>query len=114
MKSITEILGGAQILMGISFNLQDSFEEYLSEEHRCFLAMLRLIEEALPVLSMDRRLRGRTPYDNQPFIRAFLARHFFRIATIEEMRNRLLSDPNLRTSVVLVAEFRGRQPSHAE
>jgi hypothetical protein len=91
MKSITEILGGAQILMGISFNLQDSFEEYLSEEHRCFLAMLRLIEEALPVLSMDRRLRGRTPYDNQPFIRAFLAQHFFRIATIEEMRNRLLA-----------------------
>ena len=31
MKTVTEILGGAQTLMGISFNLQDSFEEHLTD-----------------------------------------------------------------------------------
>jgi len=28
MKNITEILGGAQLLLGVSFDLQDAFEEY--------------------------------------------------------------------------------------
>jgi hypothetical protein len=97
MKTVTEILGGAQILLGISFNLQDSFEEYLTVEHRSFLLMLRLIEEAQPSIAMRRKPRGRIPYDNVPIMRAFLAKHFLRIATVEALRNRLLNDPNLRT-----------------
>ena len=43
MKSITEILGGSQMLLGISYEIQDIFEEYLTEEHRSFLAMLRVL-----------------------------------------------------------------------
>lgn len=97
MKTVTEILGGAQILLGISFNLQDSFEEYLTVEHRSFLLMLRLIEEAQPSIAMRRKPRGRIPYDNVPIMRAFLAKHFLRITTVEALRNRLLNDPNLRT-----------------
>jgi len=97
MKTVTEILGGAQILLGISFNLQDSFEEYLTVEHRTFLLMLRLIEEAQPSIAMRRKPRGRIPYDNVPIMRAFLAKHFLRITTVEALRNRLLNDPNLRT-----------------
>jgi hypothetical protein len=96
MKTVTETLGGAQILMGIAFNLQDSFEEYLTAEHRCFLSMLRLIEAAQPSIAMIRKGRGRIPYENEPIMRAFLARHFLRIATVEGLRNRLLNDPNLR------------------
>jgi len=96
MKTVTEILGGAQILLGISFNLQDSFEEYLTEEHRCFLEMLRLIEDARPSIEMIRKSRGRIPYENEPIMRAFFARIFLRIATVEGLRNRLLNDPNLR------------------
>jgi IS5 family transposase len=46
---------------------------------------------------MRRKLRGRIPFDNVPIMRAFLARLFFRIATVEALRNRLLNDPNLRT-----------------
>jgi hypothetical protein len=45
MKSILEILGGAQILLGLSFDLQECFEEYLTEEYRGFLAILRVVEE---------------------------------------------------------------------
>ena len=45
IKSMTEILGGAHLLLGVSFDLQDAFEEYLSEEQRAFLVLLRLIEE---------------------------------------------------------------------
>jgi hypothetical protein len=33
MKSVTEILGGSQILLGISYNLQDIFEDYHSANH---------------------------------------------------------------------------------
>jgi hypothetical protein len=43
MKSITETLGGMQMLLGLSFDLQAGFEEYLTEEQRAFLAMLRVI-----------------------------------------------------------------------
>jgi hypothetical protein len=37
MKSITEIPGGAQLLLGVSFDLQETFEEYLTTEQRAFL-----------------------------------------------------------------------------
>jgi hypothetical protein len=47
MKSITEILGGMQILLEVSFDLQTGFEEYLTNDQRTFLAILRLIEEHL-------------------------------------------------------------------
>jgi hypothetical protein len=30
MKSMAEILGGAQILLGLVYDIQDSFEEYIS------------------------------------------------------------------------------------
>ena len=43
MKSIADILGGAQILLGVAYDLQDSFEEYLNTNHRAFLAMLRVV-----------------------------------------------------------------------
>jgi len=49
MKSITEILGGAQLLLGISFDLQTTFKEYLSTEQRAFLVTLRVIEENVPL-----------------------------------------------------------------
>lgn len=61
MKSVTEILGGAQILFDISFDLQDSFEEYLTEQHKAFLAMLRVIEEYLPAIENEYTGRGRIP-----------------------------------------------------
>ncbi|MGB7986006.1 MAG: transposase [Terracidiphilus sp.] len=96
MKSITEILGGAQILLGLDYDLQDSFEEYLSTDHRAFLAMLRVVEEHLPPLERPRSGMGRPAYENLPFFRAFLGMSFFRIMTAGALRNRLLTDPNLR------------------
>lgn len=95
MKSITEILGGAQILLAVSFELQDSFEEYLNEEQRSFLALLRVFEASLPYDEIH-QLRGRPAYQARPFIRAFLAMSFFRIPTMENLRRRLEADPNLR------------------
>ena len=47
MKSISEILGGMQILLEVSFDIQIGFEEYLTKDQRTFLAMLRVIEEHL-------------------------------------------------------------------
>jgi transposase len=109
MKTITEILGGMQILMGISFNLQDCFEEYLTEEHRCFLAMLRVIEDAQPILEMERKTRGRIPYEDQPFMRSFLARNIYQFGTNRRLRNRLVNDSNLRA----ICGFSNSIPSEA-
>ncbi|MEI8378464.1 MAG: transposase [bacterium] len=97
MKSISEILGGMQILLGLSFNLQAGFEEYLTEDQRTFLAMLRVVEEQLPAPCDTESRFGRPAYRINPFIRAFLAKAFFRVLTIDDLRKRLLSDPNLRT-----------------
>jgi IS5 family transposase len=96
MKSIAEILGGAQILLGVTYDLQDSFEEYLSTDHRAFLAMLRVIEEHRPPLERPGTGMGRPAYENVPFFRAFLSMSFFRITTTGALRNRLQTDPNLR------------------
>jgi hypothetical protein len=96
MKSITEILGGAQILLGVAYELQDHFEEYLTTDHRAFLALLRVVEEQLPPVERIGSGMGRPAYEHVPFFRAFLAQSFFRIASIEALKNRLLTDPNLR------------------
>jgi len=96
MKSITEILGGMQILLGLSFDLQAGFEEYLTEDQRTFLAMLRVVEEQLPAPCDTESRFGRPAYRINPFIRAFLAKAFFRVLTIDDLRKRLLSDPNLK------------------
>ncbi|NLE15196.1 MAG: DDE transposase, partial [Spirochaetales bacterium] len=37
MKSITEILGGCQMVFGISFDIQEVFEGYVTAEHRTFI-----------------------------------------------------------------------------
>jgi len=96
MKSITEILGGAQILFGISFDLQDVFEEYLTEHHRAFLVMLRVIEEHLPAFKKKYRGRGRRPHEDYPIIRAYIAKAFFSIETTADLIHRLQSDSSLR------------------
>lgn len=96
MKSITEILGGAQILMGISYDIQDCFEDYLSENHRTFLVMLRVLGAHLPNVEKSYGGKGRRPCENTPIIRAFLAKSFFQFETTSELRNQLRNDSSLR------------------
>lgn len=96
MKSIIEILGGAQILLGLSFDPDILFEKQLSAEHRGFLAFLRVVEEHLPKNSTVRPRFGRPRYDDVPFFRAYLAKHIYQIDKINLLRQRLLSDGNLR------------------
>lgn len=96
MKSITEILGGSQILLDISYDIQDVFEDYLTETHRLFLTMLRVIESALPLLNESRSGTGRKPYAFNTFIRAFLAKSFFKLTTNKDLILQLKSDSSLR------------------
>jgi transposase len=96
MKSIAEIIGGAQGLLDISYELQDVFEEYLSDEYKTFLQMLRVIEEAQPPIMRRYAGTGRRPYEYQPFIRSALAKHYFGIEKTKQLLLRLKADPNLR------------------
>jgi hypothetical protein len=96
MKNITEILGGAQLLLGVSFDLQEAFEEYLSEEQRAFLVLLRLIEEDVPLRARLHGGRGRIPYEEQPFFRAAIGKSFLQMSTTDKLIDRLHADANFR------------------
>jgi hypothetical protein len=45
MKTISQIIGGAQALLNISYNLTECFAEYLSDEYKTFPHMLRVVED---------------------------------------------------------------------
>ena len=96
MKTIAEILGGAQALMDINFELQDCFEENLTNEHKAFLHLLRAAETYLPVYIRPQGKTGRPPYPYHPFIRSMLGKSYFSIDTTRSFIERLKSDPNLR------------------
>ena len=96
MKTITEILGGAQALLDIDFDLQSCFEEHLTNEHKTFLHILRAAEQFLPVYIRPHARTGRPPYPYHPFIRSMLAKSFFGIDKTSAFIVRLKSDPNLR------------------
>jgi thymidylate synthase len=96
MKSISEIIGGAQGLLDISYELQDIFEEYLGDEYKTFLHILRVMEEAQPPIIRRYAGTGRRPYEYQPFIRSALAKHYFGIEQTKQLIARLKADPNLR------------------
>jgi hypothetical protein len=96
MKTITEIIGGAQGLLDINFNLQDCFEEYLSDENKTFLQMLRIIESAGSITERNHVGVGRKPYPYFPFVRCNFAKSFFKIEKTSALIQRLKGDPNLR------------------
>jgi hypothetical protein len=96
MKTITEIIGGAQALLDINFNLQSCFEEYLTDEQKTFLHLLRTAETFLPVYIRPQAKTGRPPYPFMPFIRSMLGKMFFGIDKTRCFIQRLRTDPNLR------------------
>jgi hypothetical protein len=62
MKSITETLGDCQLVFGISYDIQEIFEGYVTNEHRTFI-QLQVIEEFLPACDRPGSLLGRKSYD---------------------------------------------------
>jgi transposase len=96
MKTITEIIGGAQGLLNISYDLQDVFEEYLTDEYKTFLHIVRVVEGAQNPLVRRYAGTGRIPYQYQPFVRSILAKCFFKIDTAAQFIHRLQTDSNLR------------------
>ena len=96
MKNIIEILDGTQILLGFSFDPDVLFEEHLSDEHKGFLAFLRVIEEHIPEFKHKKPHTGRPRYDDLCIFRAMLAKSIYQIDKNNLLRQRLLSDCNLR------------------
>ena len=86
-------LGGHFIL---SFEIQDIFEGFVTEEHKCFIHLLRVLEESIPKVERPSFTVGRKAYDDLALIRSSLAKQFFKLDTVSSLRNRLLSDPTLR------------------
>jgi hypothetical protein len=88
MKTISQIIAGAQALLNIPFNLTD--------EYKTFLHMLRVIEEQMPTLIRLYAGTGRIPYQYTPFIRSFLVKGYFGIEKTSQLIQRLKGEPNLR------------------
>jgi transposase len=76
--------------------LQDVFEEYLSDEYKTFLHILRVLEDVQNPLVRGYAGTGRIPYQYQPFVRSVLAKCFFKIDTTTQFIHRLQTDSNLR------------------
>ena len=71
MKTITEILGGAQTLLPIEYPLQECFPEYLSNNQKLFLAILQKIESSITIPEVHSN-KGRPSYPNINFFVLFL------------------------------------------
>ena len=96
MKSISEVLGSLQLLFPLDFDLQEVFESYLTTEHKGFLSLLRVIEPCVESSPEGNQHIGRPSYSVLPFLRASLAKRYFKIVATSDLRLRLLSDVNLR------------------
>jgi hypothetical protein len=72
MKTISQIIAGAQALLNVSYDLTGCFEEYLSDEYKTFLHIPRVIEEQMPAIIRPYAGTGRTPYQSPPLYGAFL------------------------------------------
>jgi hypothetical protein len=96
VRTITEILGGGQQLLGINFDLQKCFEEHLTDEHKTFLRILQVIESNCSLNERTYAGAGRKPYPYFPFVRCSFAKRFFKIEKTSALIQRLKSDPNLR------------------
>ncbi len=102
MTTVTEMLGGGQVLLGLNYDVQVLFEERLSDEQRLLIAILRLVEDESAIVEV-RKGRGRTPYDMGPFLRAFVLQVLYRIPTVRDLIKRLESDANSRMICGLMA-----------
>lgn len=58
MKSITEIIGGCQMVFGIFYDIHEIFEGLVTNEHRTFIQILQVIKELLPVCERSSSLVG--------------------------------------------------------
>ena len=96
MKTISEIIGGAQALLGIDFDIQDCFEEHLTDQYKTFLQMLRVLETAQKPLLRPYAGIGRKPFQYTPFMRSMWAKNYFSIDKTSDLITRLKNDPNLR------------------
>jgi hypothetical protein len=76
--------------------LQDAFEEYLTDEYKTFLQILRVAEEHMSGLSGTYAGTGRRPYSYTSYLRRELAKRYFDIEKTGNLISRLKGDPNLR------------------
>ena len=95
MKTITEILGGAQTLLPLTYELKECFLEYLTNDQKLFLAILQKIESVIEINERQTTM-GLSAYPQKAFFRAFLAQSFFKLDTLKDLRSRLKVDANLR------------------
>jgi hypothetical protein len=96
MKNITEIIGGCQALLDLRFDLQECFEEYLSDEYKTFLHILRVVENFAAGLARARAKTGRPPYSYRLYFRCEMAKRYFHIEKTKDLIQRLKGEPNLR------------------
>jgi len=100
------------MLLGLSFDPDILFEERLTAQHQCFLAFLKVVEEYLPASSTAQSRIGRPCYDDEPFFRAYLAKHIYQIDKISLLRQRLHSNNIVLVGYAALQGFLVKQHFH--
>jgi hypothetical protein len=96
MKTIAQIIGGEQALPAGSFELKECFEEYLTDEYKTFLHILRVVEKYTAALTIPKGGMGRPPYPLISFFRSKRAKRYFDREKTSNLMTRLQCGPNLR------------------
>jgi hypothetical protein len=96
MKNISEIIGGCQALLDLDFDLQTCCEEYLGDEYKAFLHILRVAETFATGLVRPCARTGRIPYSYRLYFRCEMAKRHFHIDKTKDLIQRLKGEPNLR------------------
>ena len=99
MKTISEIIGGAQVLLPLEYELQDCFPELLSCEHRSFLHHLRVRGHLPQGFFIHGQRTGRPYGGNRKYFRAFLAKAFLGLESTKKLIGRLRADAHLALSL---------------
>jgi len=60
-------------------------KDFLTDKHRLFLSLLRVTEEVFPGVDAPQAVTGRKAYAIIHFMRAFLAKSFFKTGTNRDL-----------------------------
>lgn len=96
MDTLAQLLEGCQMVLPITWDIQEVFEDYVTETHKTFLKLILKIEESLPPIDEAQPLTGRRRYLLKTCIRAFIGKSFFNITTNKDLILRLKTDAIFR------------------
>jgi hypothetical protein len=96
MKSIKEVLGDIQQVFSFDFDYRLVFDEDPTVDHLALMNIFRVMKPELFIQDASSGRRGRPQKSRIAICKSYIASQVMNLSTHVEIRNRLLSDVNLR------------------